>query len=166
MIRVSRVTIGMDTTVAVYATFQKLNSETFVEQGSKTQINTFPSSNSTSSDNILAYRPSYRDGHGSDLATIFLNLEAIYPCINSSNHVSCKLFSSEDDGFRRGLAIFEAGDSGGTFQIFGGTSTVTYAFAVEGCRELTSSCTNIPLGLEMDFTLVCVLPSSQCSGTL
>lgn len=165
VIRVSHVSVGVGETITeVYATFQGLDSETFVEQGSATRINISASLSTTSSNNILAYRPNYHDGHGSNLATLFLNLEAIYPCINSYNHVSCKLFPSEDDGFRAGRAIFEASDNGGDFtNIFGNNYFITYAIAVEGCRELTSSCTNIPPNYVMGFTLVCLLPSSRCS---
>ena len=160
----SRVTIGVQTGFSVYAQFEKLNSVTFAGQGSSTQLNISPSLNITSSDNILAYRLSYNDRHGSNFAALFINLKAVYPCVTSYTHISCKLFTSEDDGFRGGKAIFEASDNGANFQIFGGTTIITYAFAVEGCAQLTSSCTNIPPDYAMDLTLVCLLPSSQCSN--
>ena len=69
------------TGLSVYAQFQKLNSVTFAGQGSTTQMNFLPSSSSISSDDILAYRPSYHDRHGSNLATLFINLGAVYPVL-------------------------------------------------------------------------------------
>ena len=40
-----------------------------------------------------------------------------------------------------------------------------FTFAVEGCTQLTSNCTNIiPNAFTMEFALVCLLPSSQCSN--
>lgn len=149
----------------MYIRFLRLNSTTFAGQGMSTQIDISPSVNTISPDNILAYRPNYNDGHGSNLATIFINLEAVYPCITDYHHISCKLFPSEDDGFRRGRAIFEASDNGGGFRVFGGHST-TYAFALEGCTQLSPYCiTNIVSGsarYSMRFALVCFLPSNQC----
>ena len=159
----SRVTIGVSGGTSVYIRFRRLNSITFGGQGIATQIDISPSVNTISSDNILAYRPNYYDGHGSNLTTVFINLEAVYPCITHFRHISCKLFPSENDGFRRGRAIFEASDNGGNFRVFGGDST-TYAFALEGCTQLSSRCiTNtVPARFSMEFTLVCLLPSSQC----
>ena len=166
VIRLSRITIAVrnDTSDSVYTLFYKLNGMTFARQGSTTQMNISPNVNNISTDNILAYRPNYNDRHGSNIATLFVNLEALYPCVTSYAHASCKLFPSEDDGFHGGKAIFEASDGGGNFQIFGGKNTMTYAFAVEECTQLTSSCTNIPPGFHMDFTLVCLLPSSRCTA--
>ena len=142
---------------------RRINSETFNGKGNTSRMDITPNLRNTSSDNILAYRPNYRDGHDGNLATLFVNMEALYPCISHFKHVSCKLFPSEDDGFRGGRAIFEAGDNGGNFRIFGG-HTVTYAFAIEGCTQLTASCVNNGRG-DMRFILVCLLPSSRCSDT-
>lgn len=95
-----------------------------------------------------------------NLAALFLNLEAIYLCINSFNDVSCKLFPSEDDGFRGGQAIFEASDNERNFQIFSeDASTVTYVLAVEGCRELTLSCLKIPQGIRWTLLLYAFYPA-------
>ena len=52
------------------------------------QLNISPSLNIMSSDNILAYRPSYNDGHGSNFAALFINLKAVYPCITSYTHIN------------------------------------------------------------------------------
>ena len=95
------------------------------------------------------------------MATILVNLKALYPCIANYNHISCKLFPSEDDGFRGGRAILEASDSGEDF-IFG---VPTYAFALDGCTHLSSSCFSVPSGYNMDLTLACLLPNSRCSDT-
>ena len=139
------------------------NSETFSVQGSTSRIDISPKSSNTSSDNTLAYRPNYRTVYGDNLATLFVNLDTLYSCTNSNHdRVSCKLFPNEDDGFRGGRAIFEASDDGGNFNIFG-SSKVTYAFAFEGCTELNSTCINLPGGYYMSFSLVCLLPSRQCS---
>lgn len=166
VIRLSRVAIVVSGGTSVYIRFRRLNSTSFGGQGISTRLDISPSINGLSSDNILAYRPNFYDGHGSNLATIFINLEAVYPCITDYHHISCKLFPSEDDGFRRGRAIFEASDNGGNFRIFGAHST-TYAFALEGCTQLSSRCiTNIVSArFNMAFTLVCFLPSSQCLST-
>ena len=42
-----------------------------------------PSEALTSSNNLLAYRPRFSDIHNSNLATIFINLEGVLPCIQS-----------------------------------------------------------------------------------
>ena len=46
------------------------------------------------------------------------------------------------------------------------STTVTYAFAVEGCTQLSSISTNILSDHPMEFTLVYFLPSSQCSNAI
>ena len=155
VIRLSRVTVRT-TTSTLTATFAKLNSVTFNKEGSTTTISTSPSSAITSG-NILAYRPNYRDEFRSDLGTIFIHVEAVYPCATDHQQISCKLFPNEDDGFRGGRAIFEAMDGPG-FGVFSGT---TYAFAIEGCSQIDYSCYSSSFTLE--FTLVCLVPSSVCS---
>ena len=145
----------------------KLNSESFYTRNNRSQIDITPSLSNTSSDNIIAYRPNYRNVHGDTLATIFVNLEAVYPCIVTdswSMFVSCKLFPFEDDGFLGQRVIFEASDNGGDFSIFG-SSVTTYAFTVEGCTQLTSSCINVPENYHTGFLHVCFLPNSRCSNT-
>ena len=163
VIRLNSVLIRLGTTLNV--TFQKINTETFAKSGSTSTISTSPYSNYTSSDNILAYRRNYEDPHRSgNLAVIFINLGAVYPCISSFRDVSCSLLPNEDDGFRGGRAIYKAADDGGNFEIFG--STPTFAFAFEGCTELTSTCPSIPDGFRTGYYLVCFLPRSRCSNVL
>ena len=110
------------------------------------------------SQNILTYRPNYRDAFQSNLGTIFIHVEAVYPCATDHHQISCKLFPNEDDGFRGGRAIFEAMDNGGNFGVFSGN---TYAFAIEGCSQIDYSCYSSSVLLE--FTLVCLVPSRACS---
>ena len=162
MIRLNSVSIELGTTLTV--TFQKINTETFAKSGNTSTISTSPYSNYTSSDNILAYRRNYEDPHRSgNLAVIFINLGAVYPCISSYSHVSCTLLPNEDDGFHGGRAIYEAADSGGNFGIF---STPTFAFAFEGCTTLTNTCLSIPDSFTTEYYLVCFLPRSRCSNVL
>ena len=139
-------------------TFVKLDGVTFNWEGNRTAINTSPSSAITSGNYILAYRPNYQDAFRSNLGTIFINVEAVYPCVSYRHQISCKLFPNEDDGFRGGRAIFEAMDNGGHFRIFNGT---TYAFAIEGCSQLNYNCYSSTITLT--FRLVCLVPSSVCS---
>ena len=154
----SRVTIRVTTTNTLTATFAKLNSVTFNQQGSTTRISTSPSRNATSG-NMLAYRPNYQDTFRSNLGTIFVHVEAVYPCATQRHQISCKLFPNEDDGFRGGRAILEAMDDS-EFRVFSGT---TYAFAIEGCSQISYSCYSSQYILE--YTLVCLLSSNVCSNT-
>ena len=158
VIRLSRV-IVQTTTTTFNVSYVKLDSATFSPQGNtiviSTSSNTHPN---ISSGNILAYRPNFRDIFQSNLATIFIHVEAVYPCAPYTHQISCKLFPNEDDGFRGGRAIFEAMDDGRNFQVFNGT---TYAFAIEGCSQIDYSCYSSQYFLE--FILVCLVPSSVCS---
>ena len=154
VIRLSRVTITPSSTTFT-ATFVKLNSVTFSQQGSTTTISTLPGTIS-SANNILAYRPNFLN----NLAAIFIHLEAVYPCATSSGQISCKLFPNEDDDFRGGQAILEAMDSGGDLGVFSGT---TYAFALQGCSQINTACYRF--GYTYAFTLMCLVPSSVCSNT-
>jgi hypothetical protein len=87
-------------------------------------------------------------------------MAAVYPCATQSQQISCKLFPNEDDGFRGGRAIFEAMDNGYNFGVFNGT---TYAFAIEGCSQINYNCYTQSSSITLDFTLVCLVPSSVCS---
>ena len=132
VIRLSRVTV-QTTTSTFTATFAKRDGVTFDQEGSRTTISTSSNihANITSVNNILAYRPNFQDEFQSNLGTIFIHVEAVYPCATHYQQISCKLFPNEDDGFRGGRAIFEAMEGGSTdFGVFGG---ITYAFAIEGC---------------------------------
>ena len=101
----------------------------------------------------LAYRPNFRNG----LATILIHVEAVYPCATQYYHISCKLLPSEDDDFRRGKAILEAMDNGGNLGVFRGT---TYAFALQGCSQINTTCWGT---CQYHFTLMCLVPSSVCT---
>ena len=63
------------------ARIQSLNSTTFERVGTTSEIRYNSFTSSISSDNLIAYHPNYRDRDGSNLATVFVNLEALYPCI-------------------------------------------------------------------------------------
>ena len=84
----------------------------------------------TSTNNILAYRPNYSD---SGLAGIFVNIEKIFPCIAKTNYVPiCSIFTSEEDGFRKGKQYTELGDLGNNVKVFG-KNIATYGLAISGC---------------------------------
>ena len=92
VIRLSRVTIRASTTTFT-AQFTKLDhSVTFNQQGSTTRISNSSGVAVSSEDNILTYRPNFRNG----LATILIHIEAVYPCATQYYHISCKLLPSED----------------------------------------------------------------------
>ena len=118
----------------------------------------------TSSNNLLAYRPSYSDNHNSNLAGIFINLEGVFPCIVPlTNYVPiiCHLSSSEEDGFRGGKALIGSGDKGNNFRIFSSTpDTFTYGIAVQECPQLSEACFRSYQGI----SVVCYLPRAACSG--
>ena len=150
----SRVTVRATATTFT-ATFVELDSVTFNQQGSTTTISSSSSVAISSGNNILAYRPNYRD----NLATILIHVEAVYPCATQYYHISCKLLPSEDDDFRGGQAILEAMDNGGNLGVFSGT---TYAFSLQGCSQINTTC--YTSGLTYSFTLMCLVPSSECSN--
>ena len=111
----------------------------------------------TATTNLFAYRPRYADAHRSGLAVMFLNIEGIYPCVaNRPYNPICRVFTDEDDGFRGGRAVVDSGDNGGTFRIFGGTSTATYGFAFQGCAEFNTTC----FPNFHSFNVACTLPRS------
>ena len=123
-----------------------------------------PSGPSTSTNNMLAYRPNYADYHRSGLAGVFLNIEQIFPCA-SGQHPICRIFTREEDGFRKGKAIIEAGDSGNNFRIFSSTANInTYGFAFQGCSQLNGANGCMPRYFESAIT--CQLPRNTCCWTL
>ena len=139
--------------------FAKLDRVTFNQQGNNIITITSNSSDAivSSENNTLAYRPNYQDLFGSNLATIFIHMQAVYSCVASYQDISCKLLPNEDDGFRGGRAIFEAMDNGKDFSVFSG---ITYAFALEGCSQLNSTC--YAPGYRYEFILMCLISSSAC----
>ena len=125
----------------------------------ETTINISSDLNRTSNDSILAYRPNYHDIYSSYLVTVYVHVKTAYPCASQDSGVSCKVFPNEGGGFG---PILEAMDKGANFDIFNGT---TYTFAFEGCSQITEACTHLPSGFFMEFTLIGLLPSSQCYNT-
>ena len=109
---------------------------------------------STSSNNLLAYRPNYNDFHSSGLAAFFVNIEQVFPC---NPGAICSLFTHEEDGFRNGRAVINAADGGNNFPVFG-RSITTFGFAFSGCSQMTTSC--FPISTE--YTIVCLLPRNRC----
>ena len=107
----------------------------------------------------LAYRPSYSDYHGSGLAGMFINMEAVFPCFTAGT-IDCRMFTHEEDGFNGGNVIIESGDSGNEFQIFStSTDIATYGFAIQGCTQMDSTC----LRTKFEVGIICLLPRAQCS---
>ena len=112
----------------------------------------------TSSNNIIAYRPNYRDAHNSNLGALFVNLQTLFPCLTSNVHPACSIFTSEEDGFRGGKPIIQAADIGNNFRIFSTSSNFeTFGFAVSGCSTFASSCVST-----LEVELVCLFPRGRC----
>lgn len=114
----------------------------------------------TSADNIIAYRPHYNDTHNSNLAVLFFNLEAVFPCLRGHDRMPiCSLFTFEEDGFLKGRPIIQAGDGGNSFSIFNSYSNVKiFGFGFAGCDTFNYRC--VPRSIEL--SLVCLLPRSVC----
>ena len=105
---------------------------------------------STSSNNLLAYRPRYNDWHNSNLAAIFINAKEL-----TCGSRMCKIMTDEEDGFNKGKAVIEAGDGGNSFRIFNSTEKVpTYGFAIQNCPVMNTNC----LPNWYSFNIVCYVP--------
>ena len=116
----------------------------------------------TSSNNLLAYRPRFDDTHNSNLAGIFINLEGVFPCLVSLSdyYPICRVFTAEEDGFRNGRALIDAGDIGNHFRVFNSSSNIlTYGIAIQECPEFTISC----FPTHHSLSVVCYLPRGLCS---
>ena len=112
-----------------------------------------PFVSTTSSNNLLAYRPKFKDDHKSNLAGIFLNAKEL---ICGSR--MCKIVSEEEDGFNKGKAIIEAGDGGNNFKVFHSNKDIsTYGFAIAGCPVMSPDC----LPSWYSFNIVCYV-SHDC----
>jgi hypothetical protein len=74
---------------------------------------TNPSQAMTSSNNLLAYRPRFADYHNSNLAGVFINMEGVFPCLQSlsTDNLICQIFSHREDRFRSGKALIGAADT-------------------------------------------------------
>ena len=109
-----------------------------------------PSVSTTSSNNLLAYRPKFKDFHDSNLAGIFLNAKEL-----TCGSTMCKIMSEDEDGFNKGKAIIEAGDGGNSFKVFNSTGKVpTYGFAIQDCPKMSPDC----LPIWYSFNIVCYVP--------
>ena len=124
-----------------------------------------PAKSAVSSDNLLAYYPKFADRHHSGLAGIFINVEGIFPCIAKLHEEtllkgpSCKLFTSEEDGFRDGKAVIELGDAGnGELKEVFGSEVILYGLAISGCPTLTAEC--LPQYYQNE--IMCMFPRSIC----
>lgn len=126
----------------------------------RAQLANFNSSTNATSNNLLAYYPNYSDGHRSGIAALLVNMVEAFPCINSlsSHNPVCKVFTYEDDGFRKGRAIIEASDAGNGFRVFNGTLKGVFAFGFANCSELNFDC--FPRYVE--YAISCYLPRNTC----
>ena len=116
----------------------------------------------TSSNNLLAYRPRYNDGHSSNLAGVFINLEGVFPCLAplTNYYPICSVFTEEEDGFRDGKALIDSGDIGNNLRVFSSSSNIlTYGIAIQECPEFNTTC----FPVYHSFTVACYLPRSACS---
>ena len=121
-----------------------------------------PSLPATSPNNLLAYRPRFSDDHASNLAGIFINLPGVFPCLELTPTYApiCHVLTEEEDGFRNGKALIDAGDGGNAFRVFSSTSNIeTYGMAIQDCPEFTISC----FPSYYSFTVACYLPRATCS---
>ena len=118
--------------------------------------------------NLIAYRPSFTDAHGSNLGALFFNMFGIFPCLEAAHrqasiHLPCFVTTAENDGFSGGRAFIQATDIGNDFDIFsgGGSSerTLTYGLAIQDCPELTTDC----LRSAVQINIVCFLPRQFCA---
>ena len=123
---------------------------------------TDPSQATTSPNHLLAYRPRFTDEHTSGLAGVFINLEGVFPCLQSRSSYApiCQIFSEEEDGFRGGKALIGAGDIGNHFQVFSsGARILTYGVAIQDCPEFSTTC----FPTNHSFMVACYLPRAACS---
>ena len=119
-----------------------------------------PSQSVTSSNNLLAYRPRFRDAHNSGLGAIFINIDGVFPCLaRSANYAPiCSIFSEEEDGFRNGMSFLSTGEGGNNFRVFS-TTVRSYGIAVQNCPELNTTCFPTYVSIQV----ACYLPRGACS---
>ena len=115
----------------------------------------------TSPNKAIAYRPYFNDAHNSNLAVLFFNLEAAFPCLKDTNIApACSLFALEEDGFHGGRSLIQAADIGDNFRIFSPYQFIkTFGFGFAGCSTFSRSC--VPESFER--SIVCLLPSGVCT---
>ena len=116
-----------------------------------------PSSSSYSLWKMMYYSPRFRDHHNSKLAIVAFNMEKIFPCIAGKRVMPmCRMYTGEEDGFRMGRPIIEAGDTGNHFRMF--RRRPVYGFAIQGCPYLTRHC----MPEYWQTTISCMLPRKYC----
>ena len=161
MVRILRVAMDVGNQLKLFA-----SNHTTLEVGDSTQLAAISITDSsqavTSSNNVFAYRPRFSDDQHSNLAGAFINLEGVFPCLQSlsSYYPICQVFSEEEDGFRNGKVLIGSGDAGNTFRVFSSTSNIlTFGIAIQGCPEFTTSC----FPVNHSFSVACYLPRAACS---
>ena len=118
-----------------------------------------PSVNATSN-NLLAYYPTFHSG----LAAFLINMAEAFPCIQSlpfdiGYNPACQVFAFDNDGFSGGRAIIEASDAGNVFgHVFTGAVKGVFTFGLSGCPELNRDC--FPVYTE--YLISCYLPRDMC----
>ena len=111
---------------------------------------TNPSSSTTSSNNILAYRPRFSGLHSSNLAGIFINAKKL-----TCGSTLCMIVGADEDGFNKGQVLIGAGDGGNNLRVFSSTKEIpTYGIAIKGCSEINQSC----LPNSFETTIACYVP--------
>ena len=106
-------------------------------------------------ENILAYYPNFTNSY---TAILFVNLEAVIPCLKGNHLVSmtvCHLFSFEEDNFQQGRPFIQALDVGNHFRVF--SNKVTFGFGVFGCATFDPECVSTT-----EVMIVCLLPRDIC----
>jgi hypothetical protein len=128
-----------------------------------TRINLGNGNNPVTAANMFAYRPRFQDRQNSGLAAWFINLEAVFPCLVplTDYYPICRVYTDEDDGFRRGRDLIDAADIGNDLRVFTPTSEniLTYGVAIQGCPVLNTDCWSHYTSL----SVVCLLPRGACS---
>ena len=133
------------------ARIQSLNSTTFSRVGTTSEIHFNSYTSSTSGDNTIAYHPNYRDRNWSNLAAVFVNLEALYPCISGlGNSLVCQAFAN---GLTGGRSLVQGAEIGNHLRIFSSSRNLpiaTWAFGLGECTWFNTNCIS-GLGLELTF---------------
>ena len=146
----------------IRVSFRKQDPSTLAILGVISQLSIpYANLSGTSPENAIAYRPYFNDVHNSNLAVLFFNLEAAFPCLKDTNILpACSLFALEEDGFYGGRSLIQAADIGNHFQIFSSYQFVnTFGFGFAGCSTFSRWC--VPESFER--SLVCLLPSGVCT---
>ena len=123
----------------------------------RAELSMFNSSVSATSNNLLAYYPTFNSG----LAAFLINMAEAFPCIQllPGYNPACQVLAFDNDGFSGGRAIIEASDAGNVFgHVFTGAVKGVFAFGLSGCPELDCDC--FPVYTE--YLISCFLPRDIC----